>query len=128
MIATFRTNTLGPYYLTEAVFPLMKKKSYGRVVNISSGMGQLTDMQSGYPAYRLSKAALNAVTRIFSAEGAAFGILVNSMCPGWVKTDMGGPNAERTPTQAADTAVWLATLSEKGPTGGFFGDGGRYPW
>ena len=106
----------------------MRKNSYGRIVNISSGMGQLTDMQSGYPAYRLSKTALNAVTRIFSAEGAESGILVNSMCPGWVKTDMGGPNAERTPAQAADTAVWLATLPAKGPTGGFFRDREPIDW
>ncbi len=128
IVETFKTNSLGPYLLIEAIFPLMKKQQHGRIINVSSGMGQLSEMEGGYPAYRMSKTALNAVTRIFASAGEGQDILVNSMCPGWVKTDMGGPNAERTPEQAADTAVWLATLPKNGPTGGFYRDREAIAW
>lgn len=126
--ATLETNTLGPLALTQALLPLMKKRNYGRIVNLSSGLGQLSEMGGGTPAYRVSKAALNAVTRIAAAETRGANILVNSMCPGWVKTDMGGPNAPRTVAQGAATAVWLATLPDGGPTGGFFRDRKPIPW
>jgi NAD(P)-dependent dehydrogenase (short-subunit alcohol dehydrogenase family) len=106
----------------------MKKNRYGRIVNISSGQGQLSDMGAGTPAYRVSKTALNALTRVLAAEFAGSGILVNSMCPGWVRTDMGGPGAPRTVEQGADTAVWLATLPDDGPTGGFFRDRKPIAW
>ena len=125
---TFETNVLGPLQLTQALLPLMKKRSYGRIVNVSSGQGQLSEMSSGTPAYRISKTALNALTRIVAAETRATNILVNSMCPGWVRTDMGGPNASRTVEEGADTAVWLATLPDGGPTGGFFRDRKPIPW
>lgn len=125
---TLETNLLGPLQLAQAVVPLMKSDGYGRIVNVSSGQGQLSDMGAGTPAYRISKAALNALTRILAAELKGSGILVNSMCPGWVKTDMGGPGAPRTVEQGADTAVWLATLPDTGPTGGFFRDRKRIPW
>jgi NAD(P)-dependent dehydrogenase (short-subunit alcohol dehydrogenase family) len=128
LLETFRTNAMGPYYLCEALFPMMKKNRYGRIVNVSSGMGQLEDMQSGYPAYRMSKTALNAVTRMFSEEGDGLDIKVNSMCPGWVRTDMGGSDADRSVEEGADTAVWLATLSQDGPTGGFFRDREPIGW
>jgi NAD(P)-dependent dehydrogenase (short-subunit alcohol dehydrogenase family) len=128
LLYAFTTNTLGPYSLCEAFVPLMKKNGYGRIVNISSGMGQLSEMQSYHPAYRVSKTALNAVTRIFASETEGQGILVNSMCPGWVKTDMGGQGADRTPEEGADTAVWLATLPDNGPTGGFFRDREPIAW
>jgi NAD(P)-dependent dehydrogenase (short-subunit alcohol dehydrogenase family) len=124
----FETNTLAPLALIQALVPLMKKRGYGRIVNITSGMGQLSDMGSGSPAYRISKTALNAVTRMAAAETRGTNILVNSMCPGWVRTDMGGSSAPRTVEQGADTAVWLATLPDNGPTGGLFRDRKPIPW
>jgi NAD(P)-dependent dehydrogenase (short-subunit alcohol dehydrogenase family) len=126
--ATLETNTLAPLMLIQALLPLMRKRKYGRIVNLSSTLGQLCEMSSGTPAYRVSKTALNALTRIVAAEARPFGILVNSMSPGWVRTDMGGPDAPRTVAQGADTAVWLATLPAGGPTGGFFYERKPIPW
>lgn len=125
---TLETNTFGPLLLCQALIPLMKEHSYGRVVNVSSGAGQLSDMNTGYPSYRISKTALNVVTRILGNELKGTNILVNSVCPGWVKTNMGGSNAPRTPEQGADTVVWLATLPDDGPTSGFFRDRKPIPW
>lgn len=125
---TFGTNVLGPLHMTQAALPAMRRNTWGRIVNLSSGMGQLSDMGGGWPAYRISKTALNALTRVTAAEVAADGIKVNAMCPGWVRTDMGGPDAERTPAQGADTAVWLATLPDDGPTGGYFRDRMPIAW
>ena len=125
---TMETNVYGVLQVTQVLIGLMQKQNYGRIVNVSSGAGQLTDMGSGYPAYRISKAALNALTRIFSNELQGTNILVNSVCPGWVKTDMGGPNAPRTPEQGVDTIVWLATLPDGGATGGFFRDRQSIDW
>ena len=126
--AAFETNALAPLVLIQALLPLMQKRQYGRIVNVSSGMGQLSEMSTGSVGYRISKTALNAVTRIAAAEAGGGDILVNSLCPGWVKTDMGGPGASRTVMQGADTAVWLATLSAGGPSGGFFRDRQPIPW
>lgn len=125
---TLAVNFFGPLLLAQALVPLMRRHGYGRIVNVASGLGQLAEMGSGTPAYRVSKAALNALTRMLAAELSGDGILVNSMCPGWVRTDMGGPNAPRTVEQGADTAVWLATLPEGGPTGGFFRDRKPIAW
>lgn len=125
---TMETNLLGPVRLIQAAAPLMREQEYGRIVNISSGAGQLSDMGSGYPAYRMSKSALNALTRIAAAELSGGNVKVNAMCPGWVRTDMGGPTADRSPEEGADTAVWLATLADDGPTGGFFRDRKPIPW
>ena len=125
---TYSTNTIGPLRLIQAVVPIMRQGDYGRVVNISSGAGQLAEMGAGYPAYRMSKAALNALTRITAAELGPAPIKVNAMCPGWVRTDMGGPNATRSVEQGAETAVWLATLPDTGPTGGYFRDKAPIPW
>jgi NAD(P)-dependent dehydrogenase (short-subunit alcohol dehydrogenase family) len=97
-------------------------------VNLSSGLGQLAEMGAGTPAYRVSKTALNALTRILAAEFESSNILVNSMCPGWVRTGMGGDSAPRTPAQGADTAVWLATLPDGGPSGGYFRDRKPIAW
>jgi NAD(P)-dependent dehydrogenase (short-subunit alcohol dehydrogenase family) len=125
---TFETNVLGPLRLTQAVVPIMQRQSYGRIVNLSSGAGQLADMRSGFPAYRMAKTALNALTRITAAELASTNIKVNAVCPGWVRTDMGGPEADRPVEIGAETPVWLATLPEDGPTGGFFRDRRPIAW
>ncbi len=124
----FETNTLGAFMLCQAFIPLMQEKGYGRVVNISSGMGQLSGMDGGYPAYRISKTALNAVTRIFAEETKGTDILVNSVCPGWVRTDMGGEKASRSIDEGVSGIVWAATLPKAGPTGGFFRDGEPLSW
>jgi NAD(P)-dependent dehydrogenase (short-subunit alcohol dehydrogenase family) len=125
---TMETNVYGPWRLVQGMAPLMEQGGHGRIVNLSSGMGKLSDMGSGSPAYRMSKTALNALTRMLAAEFRQTNILVNSMCPGWVKTDMGGAGAPRSVEQGADTAVWLATLPDDGPTGGFFRDREPIPW
>ncbi len=126
--ATLETNFFGPLMLSQALVPLMLARGGGRIVNLSSGMGQLADMGPGSPAYRVSKAALNALTRTLAAELKGKNVLVNAMCPGWVRTDMGGPEATRSVEQGADTAVWLATLPDDGPSGGFFRDRQPIPW
>jgi len=125
--ATLETNTLAPLHLAQTLAPLLKRGRAARIVNMSSGMGALSDMEGGYAAYRISKAALNAVTGILAAElrGA---VAVNSMCPGWVKTDMGGANAERDVSQGADTAVWLALDASQDLTGKFVRDHKVIPW
>ena len=125
---TLETNVFGPLLLIQALVPLMMKNRYGRIVNISSAQGQLSDMGVGTPAYRISKAALNALTCVLAAELTGSGILVNSMCPGWVRTDMGGPGAPRTVQQGADTAICLAILPDNGASGGFFRDRMPIPW
>jgi NAD(P)-dependent dehydrogenase (short-subunit alcohol dehydrogenase family) len=117
---TMETNLFGAWRLAQTMLPLLRRSEHGRIVNVSSGAGQLSDMNGGSPGYRISKTALNALTRILSQEEGANGILVNSMCPGWVRTDMGGSAAPRSVEEGADTAVWLATLPVDGPTGGFF--------
>jgi NAD(P)-dependent dehydrogenase (short-subunit alcohol dehydrogenase family) len=125
---TFETNLYGPLQLMQALIPLMQKQRYGRIVNISSGLGQLEGMGDGYPAYRLSKTALNALTCMFADATRGSGILVNAACPGWVRTDMGGANAASSVEQGADTAVWLAALPDDGPTGGLFRDREAIAW
>ncbi|MGI8649265.1 MAG: SDR family oxidoreductase [Rubrobacter sp.] len=121
-------NLLGAWRLSEAAIPLMQKNGYGRIVNVSSALGAITDMGGGNPAYRVSKAGLNALTRILAAELRGTGILVNSVCPGWVATEMGGQNASRGVEEGAEPLVWAATLSNRGPTGSFFRDRQSVPW
>jgi NAD(P)-dependent dehydrogenase (short-subunit alcohol dehydrogenase family) len=123
----FETNLLGAWRVTQAVLPLLRASPAGRIVNVSSGAGALHDMGGGTPAYRTSKAALNALTRIFAAELRGDGILVNAICPGWVATDMGGAGG-RPVADGAAGIVWAATLPEDGPTGGFFRDGRPIAW
>jgi NAD(P)-dependent dehydrogenase (short-subunit alcohol dehydrogenase family) len=125
---TLEVNTIAPMMLIKAVLPLMQQAGYGRIVNISSGMGQLSDMGGRHPGYRISKTALNAVTAIFAAELEGSGIAINAVCPGWVRTDMGGSNADRSPEQGIDTAVWLATSSDADQSGGFYRDRQRIDW
>ncbi|HEY1358385.1 MAG TPA: SDR family NAD(P)-dependent oxidoreductase [Thermoleophilaceae bacterium] len=125
--ATFEANFFGPFRTCARLLPGMVERGYGRVVNVSSGAGQITKMTSYSPAYSISKAALNAMTRQF-ALAAAGDVKVNAMCPGWVHTDMGGSAAPRSPEEAADTIVWLATLPADGPTNGFFRDRRPLDW
>jgi NAD(P)-dependent dehydrogenase (short-subunit alcohol dehydrogenase family) len=127
---TFETNLFGAWNLCNAAIPLMRKNKYGRIVNVSSGVGSLNSIAKSLyaPAYSLSKASLNALTMILARELSGSNILVNSMSPGWVRTDMGGRNAPRSVEEGADTAVWLATLPDDGPTGGFFEDRKRIEW
>jgi len=125
---TMQVNVYGPLLLSRLAVPIMKSRRYGRIVNLSSGMGSLSEMSAGYLAYRLSKAGINVVTRVVAAESEGMGILVNSVDPGWVKTAMGGRGANRTVQKGAESVVWLATLPESGPTGGFFRDRKSIPW
>ncbi len=121
-------NLIGAWALTQAALPLLRESQHGRIVNVSSGMGQLSDMGRGAASYRASKVALNALTRVLANEEGENGILINTMCPGWVRTDLGGPQAHRSIEEGADTAIWLATLPDDGPTGGFFRDREPIPW
>lgn len=124
----FEINTLAPLRIAQVFVPLLKKSRGGRIVNMSSGMGALTEMQGGYAAYRISKTALNAVTSILATELTEHHIVVNSMCPGWVRTDMGGANADRDVAEGADTAVWLALDAPQSLTGKFHRDRQIIPW
>ena len=121
------TNVFGAWRLTQALLPLLRKSHHGRIVNVSSGAGQLNDMGGGTPAYKLSKVSLNALTRMFAAELRGDRILVNSVCPGWVATDMGGAGG-RAVEDGARGIVWAATLPDDGPSGGFFRDGQPLEW
>ena len=133
---TLQTNVLGPLRLCQNCITLMRAGGYGRIVNMSSTLGSLSEMADPdaphadvlTPAYRLSKAALNAITTLVAKEVRKDNILVNSACPGWVRTDLGGDAAPLTPEQGADTPVWLATLPDGGPTGGFYRERTRIPW
>jgi NAD(P)-dependent dehydrogenase (short-subunit alcohol dehydrogenase family) len=125
---TFETNVFAPTAVSQMFVPGMISRGYGRIVNVSSQAGQLTSMGTYAPAYSMSKTALNAFTRQLAAATKGTGVLVNSACPGWVRTDMGGPGAPRSVEQGADTIVWLATLGAKGPTGGFFSDRKAIAW
>ena len=122
------TNFYGALLVTQKFVPLMKKNNYGRIINVSSGMGQLNDMGGGYYGYRISKVSLNAITKIIASELKGTNILINTICPGWVKTDMGGSSATRSVEKGADTAIWLATLADNGPSGKFFRDRKEIPW
>lgn len=125
---TWRTNTLGPLLVTQRFLPFLRKSQAARIINISSGWGALSEMKDEAPAYGISKAALNAVTRQFAAALGPQGIAVNSVCPGWVRTDMGGQNATRSVAEGADTIVWLATEAPPDLTGQFLRDRHPIPW
>jgi len=122
--AALQTNFYGAYRLTVALLDLLRASAHPRVVNVSSGMGGIAEMGGWSPGYRISKAALNATTRILSTELKDDGVLVNSACPGFVNTDMGGQFGAKKPVEdGAAGIVWLAALPDDGPTGGFFRDG-----
>lgn len=128
VIKTFEVNTIGPLRMCKAFVPLMVKNNFGRVVNVSSGMGQLSDMTGNSPGYRISKTALNAVTRIIADEVKDKNITVNSVCPGWTRTDLGGKDAPILPKDAVGSILWLATLEKNEPSGGFFREMERLEW
>lgn len=129
MHETFETNVIAPAQLIRALVPSMKARGFGRVVNVSSMAGQLSQMGAGYPAYRISKSALNALTRVVAAEVQDnSNVKINSACPGWCRTDMGGAAAARSAAEGADTIAWLATLPDDGPSGQFFKDRQLIPW
>ncbi len=123
----WEVNVMGPLALCRALIPAMKKAKYGRVVNVSSGYGAFAEAMQGPPAYAVTKAALNALTVKVAAEAGPH-VKVNSMCPGWVQTRMGGSGAPLTPEQGADTILWLATLPDDGPTGGFYRERAVTAW
>jgi len=126
--AALDVNLIGAWRMCQAFVPLMRRRRYGRVVNVSSGAGTFRNQDAGTPAYSVSKAALNMLTVKLAAELHGAGVLVNAACPGWVRTDMGGPDADRSPEEGADTPVWLATLPDGGPTGTLFRDRRPIPW
>jgi len=121
------TNLFGAWRTCQAFIPLLRKSKHGRIVNVSSEAGSLASMGAGAPAYAVSKVALNALTRMLAAELRRDRILINSVCPGWVATDMGGPGG-RPVREGAASIVWAVELPDGGPTGGFFRDGHPVPW
>jgi NAD(P)-dependent dehydrogenase (short-subunit alcohol dehydrogenase family) len=125
---TMATNFYGAYHVIHSFISLMEKQGYGRIINVSSDYGAMSEMSyQGVGAYKLSKLALNGLTQLLAAETKG-DIKINAVCPGWVSTDMGGPSAPRTPKQAAESILWLATIGPEGPNGGFFRDGKRLDW
>lgn len=122
-----QTNLVGTWRVTQAFLPLLRRSARGRIVNVSSEGGSLTSMGGGTPAYSVSKAALNALTRVLADELRADGVLVNAVCPGWTATDMGGRGG-RPVADGAASVMWAVDLPDNGPTGGFFRDGTPLPW
>jgi len=125
LMLTLRTNTLGPLRIAQTCMPLLRLSKAPRIVNVSSGAGSLTLMNHWAPAYSISKTALNAVTRQLASVLSGKGVAVNSVCPGWVRTRMGGKSAPKSIEQGAETIVWLASDAPQSFTGKFFGDGKR---
>ena len=125
---TMETNVYGAIRMSRTFAPLMRKNNFGRIVNMSSQLGQLENMNKLYTGYKISKTALNAVTKIFADELNDYNIQVNCMCPGWCRTDMGGWDATRSAEEGADTAVWLATRPDGFESGFFFQDRKKIVW
>ncbi|MBN9286806.1 MAG: hypothetical protein BGO43_05370 [Gammaproteobacteria bacterium 39-13] len=128
ILTSIQTNTLGPLFVMQAFLELLLKSPFARVINVSSGAGALSNMGHWAPAYSISKAALNAVTCQFAAALKEYQIAVNAVCPGWVRTDMGGKIAPRSVEQGADSIVWLATEAPSNLTGKFIHDRAVIEW
>lgn len=124
---SIEVNLLGAFRTIQRFAPAMARRGYGRIVNVSSGGGAMTDHVPSPAGYGIAKAALNALTLV-AAAALPPAVKVNAVCPGWVRTEMGGEAAPRSVAEGADTVVWLATLPEDGPTAGFFRDRARIPW
>ncbi|MDJ0709554.1 MAG: SDR family NAD(P)-dependent oxidoreductase [Woeseiaceae bacterium] len=120
-------NALSAWRMMQEALPIMNAAGYGRIVNVSSGMGGLTEMGGGAVPYRVSKTTLNALSRV-AAHDAGPDVKVNAVCPGWVRTEMGGPNATRDLSEGAASVLWAANLDTSGPNGGFFRDGQPLNW
>ena len=125
---TLQVNFMGSLKMCQEFLPLMQESGSGRIVNVSSTMGSISNMGAGSAAYKLSKLMMNGMTRIMAAENDQADIKINTMAPGWVRSDMGGPSAPRTLSQGADTIIWLSTLPEDGPSGGFFEERAPGAW
>jgi NAD(P)-dependent dehydrogenase (short-subunit alcohol dehydrogenase family) len=125
---TLETNVIAQLRVAQAFYPLLAKSNSARIINVSSGAGQLSDMGTWAPAYSISKAALNAVTGQLAAALQGKGIAVNSVCPGWCRTDMGGQGVPRSVEQGAETILWLATEAPQSLTGKFLRDRAEIPW
>lgn len=128
MVETIEVNAVGALRLAQLVIPLMKRRGFGRVVNVSSGAGEIGSLAASYPSYRASKAALNAITIMLADACRGSNVLVNAVCPGWVRTDMGGAGEPRRPEDAARSIAEIAMLPDGGPSGRFFRDGREIPW
>lgn len=126
LMEIFNVNTLGAVRVSQALVPLMGGGT--RIVNVSSGMGALNDMDGGWTGYRMSKAAMNVLTRVLHARLEEKGILVNSVCPGWVSTRLGGPKAPVSPAHAADDVIWVGTSPQVTTGGGFYRRRQLIPW
>ena len=128
MSGTMNTNAFGPLKLTQAMLPLLEKSNRPRIINVSSGNGQLDGLSASAPSYSLSKLTLSGITILLADTLRSKGIAVYAMCPGWVRTDMGGAAAPRSPEEGADTAVWLATEGTLAQSGKFFRDRQQRPY
>jgi NAD(P)-dependent dehydrogenase (short-subunit alcohol dehydrogenase family) len=128
LVETFQTNTFGAVIVAQAFLPYLRKSAEPRIINVSSGYGQLGGLSPGVPSYCLSKLALNGVTIMLAQALAPDKIAVNSVCPGWVRTDMGGADADRSVEEGADTIIWLAAEASPALTGRFFRDRVEIPW
>ncbi len=128
VLTTLKTNTLAPLQMIQTFLPLLRNSQAARIVNVSSGSGALSSQDGTTPGYSLSKLGLNGATLAFANQLKSDGILVNSVCPGWVRTDMGGSNASRSPEKGAETIVWAALLEDNSMTGKFFRDKRVIEW
>lgn len=128
MNETYEVNTMAPYRLMKGFLPLMLKNKFGRIVNVSSGLGTFAGCSLNCPSYCVSKVSLNMLTKLFAMETDGTDVKINSICPGWVQTDMGGKNAPRTIEEGVAGMIWAATLDSSGPNGGFFRDGKVVDW